>query len=514
MSPARSRLGAFTTVVVVLLACLSPTPSLLQAQSRTVPAASKIEDAPFAQPARREKPRIERALARGGTGYVWWPKSLVGQLTLTAVDLKTGQARWSLALAGESALTETLIGDRLWIRSYLGESTTYLSTSVVERLIHTETGEVEVLSLPHREQSIPKAKRHWNGMTVAHDAWLVMDHIRHVADKQVIRIFDFSWESAIAHQGKLYTYGWRGSDLAAGSILRRTDLATGRDELELPLAEFYTKETGLYFNSLVAASGDLLVMMAGWRDASDGGNSSGYMAFDLASRREVWRTARDSRIGRAPVQFHHPDGLGLSNPISNWNPLRRRPLLIDLVTGGTKPDPEWRDPYSLLSWHTGESSRMGQVELPIDFVTRNEHYAVALLGKASLICFDPETGLLVWKHEVSSDRAWPAITSTGNLGEYVLVPLPGGLEVFEISTGQRRVITPTDVGLTAIAEPPLPAGTSIPAGTGRVVHAKHDWWIDGLIQSLLALPLVAWGVYLLVRRRFPSRLPPRNDSSH
>ena len=30
----------------------------------------------------------------------------------------------------------------------------------------------------------------------------------------------------------------RGSDLAAGSILRRTDLATGRDELELPLAEF------------------------------------------------------------------------------------------------------------------------------------------------------------------------------------------------------------------------------------------------------------------------------------
>ena len=498
MSPARSRLGTFATIVVVLLACLSSTPILLQAQPPRTPSEYS---ASFEQPIRTEVPRVRSGMALDEVGFIEWPPELVGSGTLTAIDLKTGQLKWTSPVEPSPGAPWSVAGDYI-LQSFFANGTR------TDRLIYRATGELNVLPLGDAQAAVPKDQRAWFPKGHVHGDWLVTDQIIHLGDKRVVRDLDFSWDTAVSHRGKLYTHGYRDRRMTNEYVLRRTDLETGRDELTVPFAELVASDNAMTPGPIVAASGDIVVI-SNYEKATSA--IPGYSGFNLVTRQKLWRVVTYGRFGRAAVQFHHPDGLGHSNPIANWNPLRRRPLLIDLATGGMEPDPEWRDPYSLLSWHTGELE-MREFEYSLDFVARNELYAVALQGKTNLICVDLKTGLLVWKHEVGSDRVWPAITSTGDLGEYVLVPLPGGLEVFEISTGRRRVITPTDVGLTAIVEPPLPQRDRVAGGAGGIVDAKHDWWIDGLIQSLVALPLVAWGVYLFVRRRTRSRQPLQNDS--
>ncbi|MEK6263111.1 MAG: hypothetical protein AABP62_31420 [Planctomycetota bacterium] len=490
----RDRLGTFTTIVFELLACVCSAPALLQAQAPVIPSeyASSLE-----QPVRREVARVRSAMARDEVAFIEWPPELVGAAKLTAIDLKTGQWKWTCSVEPASGATLAIAGDYILHRSFA-------NNAYVERLIHRATGELDVLPLGDGQSAVPQDQRAWHGGMPVHGDWLVTDQIIRLGDKHVVRDLDFSWDVAMSHRGKLFTHGHRDRRMTNEYVLRRTDLETGRDDMEVPFAELLASEGMLGYVDIVAVSGDVVAISTSWQATPNGPTVRGYKAFNLVNRREIWRAEVETRFGHVAVQFHHPDGLGLRNPIANWNPLRQRPLLIDLATGRMEPDPEWRDPYSLLSWHTGG--------FPIDFTARNEHYAVALLSKTSLICVDLETGLLVWKHDVGTDRVWPAITSTEDLGEYVMVPHPGSVDVFEISTGQRRVIKPADVGLTAIVQPPLPAGGSIPVGTGGIARAKHDWWIDGLIQSLVALPLVAWGVYLLIRRRFPKRLSTGNDS--
>ncbi len=490
----RFRRGTFRTVVFKLLACLSAAPDLLQAQAPMTPSEYASS---FEQPVRREVARVGSAMARDEVAFIEWPAELVGAAKLTAIDLKTGQLKWTCSVEPASYATLAMAGDYILRRSFA-------NNAYVERLIHRATGELDVLSLGDGQAAVPKDQRAWYPGVHVHGDWLVTDQIIRLEDKHVVRDLDFSWEFAVSHRGKLFTYGYRDRRPTGELVLRRTDLETGLDELEVPRTELLATDADRGFGGIVAASGDVVAISTSWQLTPNGPIVGGCQAYNLVTRREIWRAEVKGRYGGAAVQFHHLDGLGLLNPIANWNPLRQRPLLIDLATGRMEPDPDWRDPYSLLSWHTGG--------LPIDFTARNEHYAVALLGKTSLICVDLETGQLVWKHDVGTDRVWPAITSMGDLGEYVMVPHSDSVEVFEISTGQRRVITPADVGLTAIAQPPLPAGVNTPGGTGRAANAKHDWWIDGLIQSLVALPLVAWGVYLLIRRRFPKRLPTGNDS--
>ena len=501
MIPARSRLGAFTTIVVVLLAGLSSTSTQLQAQSPRTPSEYSSS---FKQPVRTEVPRVTSAMARDEVGFIEWPPELVGTGILTAVDLKTGQLKWTCPVEWPPGATWSVAGDYI-LRGWFAPNEHEL------RLIHRVTGEVNLLPLGDGRAAVPKDQRVWHGACHVHGDWLVTDQIIRLSDKHVVRDLDFSWDTAVSHRGKLFTYGYRDRRRTGEYVLRRTDLETGRDELTVTFAELLASDGELGYVEVVAVSGDVVAISTSLKPTPDGLAVHGYKAFNLVTRQELWRLVVDGRFGGAPVRFHHPDGLGHSHPIANWDPLRRRPLLIDLVTGEMKPDPDWRDPYSLLTWHTGEFSQVGKAQYSLDFVARNEHHAVALQGKTNLICVDLETGVLVWKHEVGSDRVWPAITATGDLGEHLMVPLPGGLEVFEISTGQRRLITPADVGLTAIAQPPLPLGTSIPAGTNRVVPAKFDRWIDGLIQSLVAVPLVAWGVYLVVRRQSSKRQLPRTD---
>ena len=447
-------------------------------------------------------------MARDEVGYIEWPPELVGTGTLTAIDLKTGQLKWTCPVDPSPGKTWSVAGDYILQGRFAQGTRDGL-------LIHRTTGELDVLPLGVAQAAVPKDQRAWHPGAHVHGDWAVTDQIIHLGDKRVVRDLDFSWEYAVSHCGKLFTYGYRDRRMTHEYVLRRTDLETGLDELTVPVAELAARDGAKTSGGpIVAAGGDIVVISFYEPATMNSPAAGGHRAINLVTRQESWRAVVDDRFGRAPVQYQHPDGLSLANPIANWNPSRRRPMLIDLATGAMQPDPDWRDPYSLLAWHTGEYSQMGQGQYSLDFVARNEHHAVALQSKTTLICVDLETGVLVWKHEVGGDRVWPAITSTGNLGEYLMVPIPGGLEVFEISTGQRRLIIPADVGLTGIVQPPLPTGASIPAGTGRVVPAKHDWWIDGLVQSLVALPLVAWGVYLFVRRRTRIRQPPRNDSSH
>ena len=491
-----------TLVVIVagLFACQSASPGLLHGQLKPAPSAATNEDSQFSRPLRSDVPRVERALVRDDVAFIEWPPELVGTGALTAFDLKTGQLKWTCPVEPSLAASYSIAGDYIvhgWLTN--GEHE--------DRLIHRATGETHALPLGDAQAAVPKDQRVWHGELHVHDDWMVTDQIVRRGDMHVVRDLDFSWDIAMSHRGKLFTQGHRDRLMTNDYVLRRTDLETGRDELVVPSAELITSGDAMTQGPIVAASGDIVVISS-YGKTMMGGTDRGYSAFNLVTRQELWRSVVDGRFGLAAVQFHHPDGFGHSNPIANW---RRCPLLIDLETGGMKPDPDWRDPYSLLSWHTGESGPSWAVKSPIDFVARNELYAVALLSNTTLICVDLETGALAWKHDVGGNQFWPAITSAGDLGEYVMVPLPGGVEVFEISTGERRVIKPADVGLTAFAEPPLPDAKRFPVEKERSAHARHDWWIDGLIQSLIATPLIVWCVWLLARRRFSKRLPPKHD---
>ncbi|MBC8117905.1 MAG: hypothetical protein H7062_26235 [Candidatus Saccharimonas sp.] len=506
MRPAH--LQTLVVAVAGLFACQSASPGLLHAQSKPAPSAAKNEDSQFARPVRREVPRVERALVRDDVAFIEWPPELVGTGALTAFNLKTGQLKWTCPVEPSIAASLSVAGD------YIVEGR-LTSNGREDRLIHRATGETHALPLGDAQAAVPKVQRVWHGELLVHDDWMVTYQIVRLSDRHVVREIDFPLRSAVSHRGKLYTYGDRDHRLNGEYVIRRTDLETGREELEVPVVELLAGDSSYGFGGIVAVSGDVVAISTTWRPTPNDPAVHGYTGFNLVARRELWRAEVERRFGSAPVQFRHPDGLGLSNPIENWNPPRQRPLLIDLTTGAMQPDPDWRDPYSLLNWHIGGShlsTGMYNVEHRGCFVARNDRHAVTLLSKTTLICVDMQTGALAWKHDVGGNQFWPAITSAGNLGEYVMVPLPGGVEVFEISTGQRRVINPIDVGLTAVVDPPLPAAASIPVETGRVAHAKHDWWIDSLIQSLIALPLVAWGVYFFVRRRISKRLPPRSDS--
>ncbi len=503
-----AHLQTFVVIVAGLFACQSAPPGLLHAQSKPAPSAAKNEDSQFSRPLRPDVPRVARALVRDDVAFIEWPPELVGTGALTAFDLKTGRLKWTCPVEPSIAASLSVAGDYI-VQGWL------TSNGHEDRLVHRATGETQALPLGDAQAAVPKDQRVWHGGLHVHDDWMVTNQIVRLSDRHVVREIDFPWRSAVSHRGKLYTIGDRDHRLNGEYVIRRTDLETGREELAVPVAELVASDREFGFGGIVAVSGDVVAISTSWRPTPNDPAVNGYVGFNLVTRRELWRAEVERRFGRAPVCFHHPDGLGLSNPIENWNPLRLRPLLIDLTTGAMQPDPEWRDPYSLLNWHLGETQPvvgLPDLDYRVGFVARNDRHAVTLQSNTKLICVDVQTGALAWKHDIGGRHVWPSITSAGDLGGYVMVPLPGGVEVFEISTGERRVIKPADVGLTAFSEPPLPAGASIPATTGRAVAAKHDWWIDSLIQSLIALPLVVWGVYFFVRRRISKRLPPRSDS--
>ena len=98
-------------------------------------------------------------MARDEVGFIEWPPELVGTGKLTAIDLKTGQLKWTTSVEPAIDATWPIAGNYLLHRSSA-------NGNYVERLIHRATGAVNVLPLGHAQSSVPKDQRAFHGETL------------------------------------------------------------------------------------------------------------------------------------------------------------------------------------------------------------------------------------------------------------------------------------------------------------------------------------------------------------
>lgn len=518
------RLIAVIGAVVAICATMnSVTPVCGQVENLTEIFNTDVGDpsVPFPQ-----LPQVEHAIVIGETVFICWPRSLVGQATLTAVDLQSFQTLWTRTFDDYDIKTFRRFGDLLYCgigdhapSRYDGPNPNLYELSA-EYLLQSDTGK------QLRERSIVKS--YWRRPVIG-DSYLVTDEIIGAAGRPVAEL-KFVWHYAKIHQGKLYSIGdpddvseslgnltrtrtrtHRLGQIDQSSafefrdwqpVLRVTDLVTGVTELtmEIPTPSAISDMQGLAW-SLVAAKDDRLVLQV-YQPDQNSTNKGQLICYDFRRGVVVWKQAVPCEIGHvrlsekrasdqqspAPVLECQCRCRPLTNHESEHGTFDRQPLIIDWETGNWRPDPQWRDPASMLAWHIGFDS--------ISHLAMNDRFIVAISNQAQMLAIDSSTGQLIWRRDVAS--SWPPFSET--LDELLVAPTLGGIEVTDVATGRGRRIYPEHVGLQII--PTLKLPRQLPMDQDSVPgDARNDWFYDRSMMMMPAVPLIAWGLYVSIRRR-------------
>jgi hypothetical protein len=177
-----------------------------------------------------------------------------------------------------------------------------------------------------------------------------------------------------------------------------------------------------------------------------------------------------------------------------------RPIRVDVVNGTLKPEEAWNDPRSLLAWHQSDSR-------PPDFVGVNQNFIIGRWRQQEVLCIDPDTGQLLWRHLHGDDSIGRLFTEETRLGERFVVGMINRFDIVAVSTGETRSIRPSDVGLTEIPSiRPSPADfQAIPAKMPFFAAAKLDRLKDNLLLATPLLPLVVWLIWRFVQYRRSAR---------
>ena len=464
-------------------------------------------------------PRIELCAVVGNTAYVCWPRSLVGEATLTAVDLKTKKLKWSHPFGKQVVQFLTTFGDQIYCvadrqrvvrpgrlvsdvtdTSFDNES----FESIHDYLFQVETGKLTTLGRLSPEKVIYGKK------PVIDGNFLVGDLVIDATDLRSYEL-DFESSNALIQKGKLFVVFWeyvrnvetkaspdeekgdgssentdtRGLFAAGGDLqipyVRRVDLKTGNVEVTARLPGSKGEPNARW--TLVAADGDRIYLQEHEVSYAQRDDERTVTCYDIVQEQQIWSTVVPRELSnlrfRDPTTLEDQPRTRQDSGAVSGGSYVRHPLLIDASTGRWQPDPDWRDPYSFIHWHTNIDS--------IVQVMKNDRYIVVLHKDAALICIDSVTGQRLWRGEAATP--WPPFSEV--LTDQLVLPCLGGIDIYDVATGQCHRLLPKDVGLKVERSLELPTNRSANRDP-TLTHASSDKFYERQLVLLLALPVVGW----------------------
>ena len=514
-----------TTVVSAMVACgwSVSMETRLMAQESEIPSRQDVSEATRSP---RNLPILPHAVVDKGTAYVCWPESLVGELTITAMDLTTLDVRWKRSFEGESVNVCRPVGEIVFCRT-TGNDVTH------EWLLRKDSGEViNQHEIPENDQSHRFRTPYVGGR------YLVAGRVYDIVNGKTICDLGYAWTHAFVQGEKLYTIERRHADERGNSdvprhagrrnvdrkpredILRRLDLTSASTELTVVLQSASPfRDDGLSYD-LIAASGDRVVLQTNRSNTLFERNKT-LRCFDMVRDTELWaselpcelRNARFRDSGQLECLPRCREGTyGTSADESQ----ERRALLVDFETGVFRPDPDWFDSFSIVAWHSGL--------LPIVNVQRVNGFTIAMLEKRppnyrrelrasrdeqlrgggidrknqanlpTIICLESASGRLVWIKQL--DSLQPCLVDDRN--EKLVRMIPSGVQIIDVATGADRIVNAGSVGFMMVPEIRQTQQISIEPAP-QIPAVKYDDMQDRLLLGLPVVPLVIWGAYQLFR---------------
>jgi outer membrane protein assembly factor BamB len=415
--------------------------------------------------------------------YCYWPKRVVIESAMTAVDLATGRLVWSratnLALPAACRIEEgwlqyeTSSGDAVNSRRTLGPRTFHL--------VEGKTGAERVFAFePERHAKVERSLVHANCCLTPQGV------VVRCSDGEVLGDLGKGEHHAVAQDGELFVASLVSDDSNTHfekRILRRFELSTMRvlRQLELPLEVAWR---------VIAGRGDFVV---GRTDLTEQGPE--LICYDLARQVEVWRSTFPKALNGSPSEWQGESVLRLTMGVHGIV----RPVQINLENGVLSPEVGWQDPRLLLAWH----QESGQYP---DFVATNQKYFIGRWRYLHLACVNSETGQMIWSHDNSNHIVGRMFTRDTSLGDYLVAEASDGLNIVCVSTGERRAVLPSDVGLVASPKELFPEDAEPGMLAAHLLRvASHEWFSERMLLAVPLLPLFCWLVLLLIRGRSPFR---------
>lgn len=440
-------------------------------------------------------PFVKLFAVSGRTAFVCWPKEMVSDATITAIDLDTLQLKWKRVIGPLTVWNYQLFHNQLY----------YVASNYAPgRPSPPETSEECLLSLETGE-GVPQSVDVPRSTVVSNDTYLVSNRIYSSDSANVIDLPRFHRWRGIINRKHLFEMGFACNDdgrITGERILRRIQLATGTVELT---------------DELVASMGDLVTawdnrVLLQYEEPIEKTDPPAALeqnlamrmlvCYDLEKKDFLWKVAIPCPI-RA-TRFRD-DGLlecqcYSSSEIVAPNAPDRMPLLVDVDKGTFELDRDWHDPNALAYWYAGTGA--------ITHAIRNDRSIVAVLVNHDMLCIDAISAKLLWRQTIGD---WAHFTEI--LGERIVTSLPGAIEITDVATGTSRVIKAEDLGLQLIAAMKLP--DRIPSNSSNEIqNVKSDWFFDRMLLALPALPLAVWIVYQLHRWGITQTARNRGASRH
>src|SRR5262249_10192439 len=143
-------------------------------------------------------------------------------------------------------------------------------------------------------------------------------------------------------------------------------------EFELPVHDY---------SHLMAAKSDFAIFIGRSEDRQS------LFCIDLARKSERWRIAMPNSVQESACVWDGSSALVFYKNVHGII----RPMRIDIENGRLTPDVNWQDPRSILAWHQSSNP------LP-EFVGANQNYVIGRWRGVEVICVQPNSGELSWKH--------------------------------------------------------------------------------------------------------------------
>lgn len=421
--------------------------------------------------------------------YCVWPEWHVRPPMLTAVELATGKLRWSSS--GRFVLPNTFRAEGGWVIFANSErpQMNFNGTGWIEafHIINSETG--AEIAIPHDESrnTFVDRPRVQQGRCLTLQGQVVQ-----CDDGSVIGDLGPGEHQTLLADGRLYvaTLQVNESDqYDRRRFFRRFEFKSMRleREMELPLEVTWIP---------VAARDEIVIAKSEVAE-----RQYQLVRLDLQHKDIRWRVKFPRSVLASQAIWDGDTKVTLAMGGASVI----RPITVDIATGAIAPDPNWQDPHAVLAWH-GEPTRFP------DLVACN---ATRILGRwrfQQIICVDSTTGQLMWEQSAGDHLISRLFCHPQGMGNYVVAETDDGFDIITVETGERKRLTPRDLGLQSIrASQPVDKDER---PTNEVADylfrsRSNDWIWDRALLLAPLLPLAVWLPWALFRRRYPYSEPPK-----
>ena len=412
--------------------------------------------------------------------YCYWPKTVVEEPSVTAIELSTGRLLWTKPAKLALPLNFRLEEGWLHYETVEGEQASFRRSSGPRtfHLVNTSTGEERVV--PPAVEFRSTVDRPW-----VHDGYCLtpQGYLIRCEDGKKIGELGPGEHQTMPGDGFLVATTLvpdASNTRFEKRLLRkfRFDSMTVERQIELPL-ETAWRILAVKQNSVVGR------IEVSSRDP--------YLTFvDLDQSQERWRVPIPKSMFMAVSHWENESRLILNIGIQGL----ARPLYVDLQTGEVIPDFSWQDPRLLMAWHQ-------EASLYPDAVVSNDRFLIGRWRYLQLSCVDSQTGKLIWNQGSSDYLIGRIFGGDSELGEYLVAEARNGFEIISVKNGDRTRVTIEQVGLKPIPiQSAEGADADSPADAADLLfrNSDNDWlWDKGLLMGPF-IPLAGWFLWSVIRR--------------